>query len=629
MNSSAAAACSALVLVVLHLARPSGAEQPWCKIDDPSAYRAALKAASGGRDPTCPSPADPQTLPDELVLPMPCDERLVLRKVVVSGETLLDQQTAHLGEPVDEEGNLTSVTNGPHTTVLAGAFLGGWDQRDRHRPIDPRKLNGRTYYLGKYEVTEPQYRAIGLLDGNNGDQPSVAACNAFRNEITSLRDIQVHPAVGVSWFDAVAFARSYSTWLLARDRAAIAAGHAPALPWEQGSPSYLRLPTEAEWEFAARAGAVGSDDQSINTYRVRDPDTGKIRIAELSEVAQISEVADADQNSIAGVGRKLPNLLGFYDMIGNADEIVFDLFRLIRPESLHGQAGGYLVKGGNAFTSTKVLGVAHRREVPFFELSGETHAKTTGFRVALSLPVFVYGAAADQSWTTGRQNPVYFSALADARVRLVKSIEPTDTDAAASLGELRQEIARGQLDLEQTRTKLASIAADLDRSNAQLNDATRQARRERIKAATLLAYDIRATGANLLIERAFFRDLSSRVHQPGLRAAERSQLQTQLDRISQRMAERDQSLTTTFGVYVEMATEIAKDNQGEREDAAKAVHEQFQTQGLNLFNKYEQLLLDHAQQLAKRGGSLSSAVKRAWLYQIDDTRPLRERQAAQ
>jgi hypothetical protein len=145
----------------------------------------------------------------------------------------------------------------------------------------------------------------------------------------------------------------------------------------------------------------------------------------------------------------------------------------------------------------------------------------------------------------------------------------------------------------------------------------------------LLAYDIRATGANLLIERAFFRDLSSRLHQPGLRAADRSHLQTQVDRISQRMAERDQSLTTTFGVYVEMATEIAKYNQGEREDAAKAVHQQFQTQGLNLFDKYEQLLLDHAEQLANRGGPPSSAVKRAWLYQIDDTRTLRERQAAQ
>jgi formylglycine-generating enzyme required for sulfatase activity len=411
---------AAVLLLGFLPARGSAAsEPPWCKLDDPAAYRAALKSA-GGAGPVCPPIGDPQTLPDELVLPMPCGGRLVLRKVVVAAKTLLDQEIAHLGVPTADGSTLEPLIEGAHTAKLAGSFLAGSGPRDPGRTLDQNRLDGRSFYIGKYVVTEPQYRAIALIGAAPAaTSPSAAVCTTFRAGIDGLRDTEVRPAAGISWFDAVAFTRTYSNWLLARDRASIAGGGAPSLPWEQGSPSYIRLPTEAEWEYAARGGAVGLDDQSLRTYRVRDPQTGKVRLAEMSEIAVTNDLDANGRNPLAGIGRKLPNLLGLYDMVGNVDEIVFDLFRLVRPDGLHGQAGGYIVKGGNVFTSENELGVGHRREVPLFELSGETRAQTMGFRVVLTTPVFVAAKAPGEPWGVGRQNQAFSSALAEARARLV------------------------------------------------------------------------------------------------------------------------------------------------------------------------------------------------------------------
>src|SRR6516162_8765570 len=151
------------LLFALFLARaPDAVERSWCQLDAPAAYRAALEPARRAA-PACPPIADPQPLPDELVLPMPCDERMVLRKVVVEGKTLLDQQTVYLGVPADKQSGLDSLINGARTTVLAGSFLTGSGPRDPQRPGRQTRLNGRSFYLGKYVVTDPQYRAISLL----------------------------------------------------------------------------------------------------------------------------------------------------------------------------------------------------------------------------------------------------------------------------------------------------------------------------------------------------------------------------------------------------------------------------------------------------------------------------------
>src|SRR5262249_14324467 len=156
-------------------------------------------------------------------------------------------------------------------------------------------------------------------------------------------------------------------------------------------------------------------------------------------------------------------------------QIVLDPFRLTRPEQLHGQAGGYIVKGGDVFTSQQIVGVGHRREVPYFDLSGETHSPMVGLRPVLSVPVFVSGIApGGKPYTPGRQNPSLVAAMVTARGALAASSEPSRIAVGSGLAALNKANEQGALDQDRLRSELASIRSDLERSNARLADADRE-----------------------------------------------------------------------------------------------------------------------------------------------------------
>jgi formylglycine-generating enzyme required for sulfatase activity len=195
------------------------------------------------------------------------------------------------------------------------------------------------------------------------------------------------PVESITWFDMVAFANALSLreglqpcYTLTDGRpydlqAAVA--HTPPL-WPLGltCPGY-RLPTEAEWEYAARAGTeTAFYDGPIMDTACTPPDPA------LEKAAWYC----ANGSSTAHpVGMKIPNAWGLYDMLGNVWEPVWDWYADYDPvatDPVGPPSGTNRVVRGGSFDIP-----AHQSRVAFREYDvPESSDRTAGFRLARSIP---------------------------------------------------------------------------------------------------------------------------------------------------------------------------------------------------------------------------------------------------
>lgn len=183
----------------------------------------------------------------------PADGKRIYRAVVQDLPTnmvFLPGGTFTMGSPASEFGRDTN--EGPQTIVTLA----------------------RGFWIGKFEVTQGEYLAV------TGTNPS-----AFPGDLS-------RPVSSVSWPDAT----NYCALLTERE---FAAGRIPA-------GVRYRLPTEAEWEYAARAGS--------STRFFYGNDSG---YAALGSYAWYFANAAL---KVHPVGQKLPNPWGLYDMTGNVWE---------------------------------------------------------------------------------------------------------------------------------------------------------------------------------------------------------------------------------------------------------------------------------------------------------------------
>lgn len=302
---------------------------------------AALLLIPGGAFAQTPWPAalwNPAPLRDDLVLPMPCGGRIVFRPIETPmGQGALADRAVTLGQA--ETGS--DYAEFPRRAHVAGPFEQG---------------GRRVFFLGKYEVTRDQYAAVM-------DASCPTASEAGRV-----------PRAEVSWFEAVGFTARLSSWLMANAR--------DALPRRGQAVAFVRLPTEEEWEFAARGGASLGEGE----FAARTPPFAE----GLAAHAWFAGPSSADGRA-RPVGSLKPGPLGLHDMLGNVAEWVMEPYRLTVVGRAHGQVGGAVARGGHFLTAEEQLRSSLREEYPPFNprTGAPLSLRMVGFRVALGLVVTV------------------------------------------------------------------------------------------------------------------------------------------------------------------------------------------------------------------------------------------------
>jgi formylglycine-generating enzyme required for sulfatase activity len=176
--------------------------------------------------------------------------------------------------------------------IPSGKFMMGspGDEKGRQEVESPQHEVeiSKAFYLGVYEVTQKQYEKVS---GKNPSQHQKG--RAFADTVKGV-DTSDFPVEFVSWQDAVDFCKKLSD-----------------LPAEKKAGRVYRLPTEAEWEYACRAG-------SKTPYNLGDElDSKKANV-------------NPGLARTCKVGSYKPNKWGLYDMHGNVCEWCSDWY-----------AGGY------------------------------------------------------------------------------------------------------------------------------------------------------------------------------------------------------------------------------------------------------------------------------------------------
>ncbi|MDQ0875307.1 formylglycine-generating enzyme required for sulfatase activity [Paenibacillus sp. V4I3] len=214
------------------------------------------------------------------------------------------------------------------TKYVPGGEIDLRDDRTRSK----WKVNIQPFLLAKYPVTKELYFAISQ-----------------KSSISYVAD--QNPVVNISWNDAISFCNLLSQKAGLKECYSISNdGENIICDWESDG---YRLPSEAEWQYACKAGTTG------------------YRYGELEKIAWYNENSAGTTHE---VGRKKPNAWGLYDMLGNVWEWCWDLY----DENVYGSYR--IFRGGSWAEEARGCGAScRRRSHPTFTIDD------LGFRLAKSI----------------------------------------------------------------------------------------------------------------------------------------------------------------------------------------------------------------------------------------------------
>ena len=202
--------------------------------------------------------------------------------------------------------------------VPAGGFVMGAEGGGDNSP--PHAVRVRAFLIDRHEVTNAEYEAFCRATGRK--LPFFWGLDRFR----SGPKYPNHPVVGVNSADA----REFAKWC------------------------GKRIPTEAEWEYAARGGLTGMKYANGNTL-----DSSKVNFTRSNEDGPVE------------VGSYEPNGYGLYDMTGNVQEWVADRYDVgyyatSPAENPQGPEQGRfrVIRGGGWYTGPMCMDVALRYALP-------------------------------------------------------------------------------------------------------------------------------------------------------------------------------------------------------------------------------------------------------------------------